>query len=87
MDIELYDKEVERLYAIKRRLDDIWKDLVESLHKLNEIGINGYDEVTECIRQIVNADHAVTGILTKMDRTVMNNFVAELKKALTEKGE
>lgn len=87
MDVELYDKEVERLYSIKRKLDDIRKDVFESVNKLNEIGINGYDEVIECMRQIVNADHAVTGILTKMDRAVMNNFIAELKKSLTKKGE
>ena len=82
MDVELYDKEVERLYSIKRRLDRIRKEITKSGHALNGIGIDCNDVVVECLRQIVKTDFSVGAILSKMDMAVMNNIISELEETL-----
>ena len=82
MNKETYNKEEQRLYAIKRRLDRIRKEISKSGHALSGIGIDCNDVVVECLRQIVNTDFAVGAILHKMDMAVMKNFISELEETL-----
>ena len=82
MNKETYNKEEKRLYAIKRRLDRIRKEIAKSGHALSGIGIDCNDEVVECMCQIVKTGFAVGAILSKMDMAVMKNFISELEETL-----
>lgn len=82
MNKETYNKEEQRLYGIKRRLDRIRKEIAKSGHALNGIGIDCNDVVVECLCQIVKTNFAVGAILSKMDMAVMKNFISELEETL-----